>query len=282
MSDAPLEETYSSGSCKETIDKMNLKEENDFLQESLKRCMAELHLHQKQSECTEYPPKQGIDLPNWIMTSKGVSPLFIAYDQRINETTKLLNDQGKKLEDMTERSHRLLNENAFLRKAQTEALKSALSTKKTTGHNSNTSSDDWRERVLVLKKENTVIHEQCALLVEELNVANGTVATRDKSIATLSEEALKSASALKYLENQIEQLSTEKQLCERELIKTASEKNGYQERIREIGSHLQHTRDRNVELEAIDVETKELRAELEKEVYQTSKMVSFQLLLYTY
>eukprot|EP00814_Leptocylindrus_danicus_P016480 CAMPEP_0116045436 /NCGR_PEP_ID=MMETSP0321-20121206/27617_1 /TAXON_ID=163516 /ORGANISM="Leptocylindrus danicus var. danicus, Strain B650" /LENGTH=673 /DNA_ID=CAMNT_0003526769 /DNA_START=124 /DNA_END=2145 /DNA_ORIENTATION=+ len=256
---------------------MDLKEENNaFLQESLKRCMSELQFYQKQSGWKETPPKQGIDLPNWIMSSKGVSPLFIAYDQRISEVTKLLNDQGKKLEDMTERSQRLLKENALLREAQTESLKSALSTGKVAINDSNASTScGWRQERLT--KENALIHEQCGLLMKELKMANDAIVTKDKSIADLSEEALKSASTVESLENQIAQLSSEKQLCERNLIKLASENTNYQEKIREGFTRFKHTRDRNVGLEAAAAELKESKAELEKEVDQMSKMVKMEV-----
>ncbi|KAL9186531.1 hypothetical protein ACHAXT_005769 [Thalassiosira profunda] len=115
------------------------------------------------------------------------------YEGRIDELGALLSEQGRCLDELTNRSNRLSTENAILRdkvlKERTEKpapsprrypLKSVINqTRKT---------EEQAQLVRKLKDENSLLHQQADLLAAESAEANKLIAERDASVATLGKE----------------------------------------------------------------------------------------------
>ena len=109
----------------------------------------------------------------------------------LEEIGHLLQEQGRFLDELTNRSNNLASENHLLRERissgidsvskssrRRDPLSSIINNKKRMG-------DDVIQKV---KDENDVLLQQADMLAKELNDAHSSIAERDSSIASLSNE----------------------------------------------------------------------------------------------
>lgn len=115
----------SSNDSKEEV-KHDLSVENNFLKEYIARLHQELSFTQESLETnsqnnksttnsTTSTKQHGIPLPNWMLSSSIMSPLFTAYDTRIHKLLELLEQQGNQLSAVTDTTQELIHENEHLR-----------------------------------------------------------------------------------------------------------------------------------------------------------------------
>jgi len=75
----------------------NLKRENEFLKDNVMRLSKEL-LIQQNSEVGSSPKIESkfdtLELPEWMLDSSVMSPIFTSYDSRIQELASFVEQQG--------------------------------------------------------------------------------------------------------------------------------------------------------------------------------------------
>ena len=115
-------ETHDCEQCSTSDRKIRkLERDNSFLREHATRLARELSVNQKCSgiDATKINENEHhIDFPPSMLSEEIISPLFLAYDFRIEELGSALEEQGTYLDSLTERCNLLLKENDQMRKAK--------------------------------------------------------------------------------------------------------------------------------------------------------------------
>jgi chromosome segregation ATPase len=221
--------------------KTALEEENVFLKDQVVRLNKELSHYQHSQQNAGIRPSStlsssdyhhhhhhsgvDIDLPESITDSKVISPLLTVYDHRIEELSTFIERQGSALDALTQRSNDLLSENENLRSRIIQGLKTTLSPSDSRQAQTLTmtvgNSDKKQEaegQVKQLLSDKHLLEEQAELLVKEVLNANQTIASRDKSISSLTEQVGNKLKLIKELNQMIQRLTKEKGNCEKELV----------------------------------------------------------------
>lgn len=122
-----------------------------------------------------------------------------AYELRIEELGGLMVEQGRQLDEKTERCNLLASENNTLR----EKVSSGLRLENLKSHNDSlqiksplksiinqrkVSADEQARIVQKYKDENSLLQQQAELLVKELEHANGRLSDQDLTVASLEKE----------------------------------------------------------------------------------------------
>lgn len=124
------------------------------------------------------------------------------YEDRIDELGQLMAEQGRCLDELTTRSRRLSSENNMLRERLSSSESVLVKQSSPRGsflfptrsplkhiikNSQRSSSDDATTRQVVqkLNDDNSLLIQQAELLANELTEANGQLAERDESLATL-------------------------------------------------------------------------------------------------
>ena len=123
------------------------------------------------------------------------------YEDRIEELGQLMAEQGRALDELTNRSRRLSTENSMLRDrlavgvsakpthpSSYSSQTARIPLKNIINSKSNKDDDSTRQLVQKLKSENSLLSEQSELLANELADANAGIVERDASIASLGKE----------------------------------------------------------------------------------------------
>lgn len=96
----------------------SLEKENSLLKEQVIRLNNELSNYQKTAgikSSSDKSQRNCIDIPDSIADCEAITPLFVAYDHRIDELSNFIEKQGSVLDILTQRSNDLLSENENLR-----------------------------------------------------------------------------------------------------------------------------------------------------------------------
>jgi len=79
----------------------DLKKENEFLKDHVMRLSKELRIQQNQQHSEAGSPKieskfDILELPQWMLDSSVMSPIFTSYDSRVRELASFVEQQGAK------------------------------------------------------------------------------------------------------------------------------------------------------------------------------------------
>ena len=136
------------------------------------------------------------------LETKPYAHVIDVYEDRIEELGELMAEQGRCLDEVTNRSRRLSNENNMLREKLSNSMASkpgssaspAMSPLKNViniAHRRGKDENTIRGDVLRFKEENSLLIQQVDLLTNELTESNGLIADRDASLASLGNELSK-------------------------------------------------------------------------------------------
>lgn len=234
----------------------------EFFREYISRLTHELLLCQGHGDkdLSHYEPK--VELPSWLFSEQILSPLFFAYDMRIEELRSVIEQQGTYLDLITQRMDYLLTENENFRNKQAEYLR-ATGFDETSNHDRNG----------VLKEDslhgyNELLVQQSDLLLEELNNMNSSLSEREKTINGLSSDLEKKVKLIAEYERKSELLEKKLLGTEHELSKEKSSVETMKLQLAELRSNGSQTA---ATLHSTLIENKEY----ELEVTEWSKRVRF-------
>ena len=119
-----------------------------------------------------------------------------AYELRIEELGQLIVEQGRHLDESSNRSRQLASENVMLREKMATGLEnlrtsSTMQSKsplKNIMNSQKKGSADEAKTMQKYKEENTLLQQQAALMVEELGVTNRHISELDMTVASLEKE----------------------------------------------------------------------------------------------
>lgn len=108
----------------------------------------------------------------------------------LEEIGHLLQEQGRYLDELTNRSNSLASENIVLRERISSGIDSVSKSSRRRDPLSSIINNKKRmgDDVQKVKDENEVLLQQADMLAKELNDAHSSIAERDSSIASLSNE----------------------------------------------------------------------------------------------
>eukprot|EP00956_Cyclotella_meneghiniana_P045502 scaffold371945_cov113-Cyclotella_meneghiniana.AAC.1 len=146
-----------------------------------------------------------------------------AYELRIEELGQLMVEQGRQLDEMSDRSKQLASENIMLREKVSSGLmlenlqprNETKSPLKSIINQRKVSANDQAKLAQKYKDENSLLQQQSELLVQELEHANNQISNLDLTVASLEKE-------IKTNWEQCQKLTTEKSILRNKVI----EKNG--------------------------------------------------------
>jgi len=144
-------------------------------------------------------PRQPTTNDELSATNQPFAATIESYEDRIDELGQLMAKQGRCLDELTNRSRVLSNENHMLRErlsagviatkpAATEPTRSPLKSIINSTQKSNTDESAAKEAAKRLKAENALLCEQADLLAKELTSTHQLVTERDESISSLGKE----------------------------------------------------------------------------------------------
>jgi hypothetical protein len=133
------------------------------------------------------------------LNTKPYAHVIDVYEDRIEELGELMAEQGRCLDEVTNRSRRLSTENNMIREKLSKSMASkpgssaspAMSPLKNViniAHRRGKDEITTREDVLRFKEENSLLIQQAELLTNELTESNRLIAGRDESLASLGKE----------------------------------------------------------------------------------------------
>ncbi|GMI31808.1 hypothetical protein TrCOL_g7454 [Triparma columacea] len=227
------------------------RKENAFLRDQTNRLTSELRAFQVQ-----YPyagasggvPPPPVDLPPWMSSENVMSPLFSAYDSRINDLASLTEQQRMALDSFAEEIEKLVTENELLRNSQLKDLKADMDRITLDGGAAASSSSrpnqalhdgqDVEERFGILMEENSLMAEQNALLSKELEKSQEEIMMREQNIINLTQSMSDAAEAMQGLEAENVTLNREKKECEASLLMKTNECTSLSESTRKAISEM--------------------------------------------
>jgi chromosome segregation ATPase len=195
-----------------------LEKENVLLRDQVIRLNKELYRYQKNAGTTSSTSSDRHQDDNEVMKSLSesevTSPLFTAYDQRIEELSTFIERQGSVLDLLTERSNDLLSENEHLR----HRIIQGLPKHKSDGIQESSTDIKKDAGINQLLSDKQLLEEQAELLVKEVQSANQTITSRDENIASLTEQVGNKLKEMQRLQKSMLQLAKHKADCEKELV----------------------------------------------------------------
>jgi hypothetical protein len=147
--------------------------DNGFFKDYISRLSLELLICQGNIGRKLINHQSKIDLPPCLLSEEIISPLFFAYDMRIEQLHSVIIDQGTHLDLVTQRISLLLSENEKIRSKNAELIRMP--------HNN-------LGALIGEDKEKELLIQQSDLLIKELESINNELVDRDKKIDTLSLE----------------------------------------------------------------------------------------------
>lgn len=242
-----------------------LEDENTFLKDQVVRLNRELSIYHKNVGIL--PPSDsndhGIDLPESIPDCEVMAPLFATYDHRIKELSSFIEKQGSVLDLLTQRSNDLLSENQNLRNRIIQGLPVQLA-EKTKEVNVNNNKEVNLNQLL---SDKHLLEEQAELLARELQCANKSIASRDESISSLTDQVKSKLTSIQHLNEKVQQLFKEKGDCEKELLCRIKKLSIQQIHIAELNTRIDKLNEKqsciSSKVESVGIDKNHLEAENE-------------------
>jgi len=250
--------------------------ENVFLKEHITRLSQELLAYQK-NEMIATGNKDylasGIELPQWITSEETMSPLFFAYDMRIDELRSVLEKQGSLLDILTQRSQLLLAENDELRKSNAVVLSKASSHASHDSRVERCGESELQVQLNRLLDENNLLTQQSDLLLQDIQKTNEAMCIKDDEVAALDKEVVSKSDLIEKLEQKLERLERDKKICEDELMIRIESEIKYKSQIEDLTQNLSSSKSRCSDLVAQLESLSAEKQEYENEAIEVSQKV---------
>jgi chromosome segregation ATPase len=205
----------------------SLKQTIDVLKDEIHRLNVELNLYQM-----KYPPLMEEDknpninksdsllheddpVPPWFTNTRQLSPLFLAYDERLKDLNDEINQWKQEYVNSQNKAKLLLQENEQLRQQIKRSLEDKIRSAErdevlsgqTMAHVSQDKLDEYKERLGFLQEENDVLLSLQSNLQEEIDNLRNENKERE-ALKSISEE---SKERLRELSNELESVNRQKQ-----------------------------------------------------------------------
>jgi len=294
-----------SNNSVEEIDKIQNSKENNrqnleeiqFLKDYVERLQNELSYYQanisqhKTNDDINSGKKCCIELPKWMLSSNVMSPLFQAYDRRINELMILLDQQGLQLTALSNTTKELVQENQEMRDKMIKFQKMEQNFRSVEpacfGTHRNAFDETYEDcaqqgpehrqqyqaestinqitNPKLLVSENNLLTQQTDILTSELKIAYKEISNKDKHLSQLSNNITESTNKVLELENMLNSAQREKKSCEYALVNKNSEAGDWKNKANDLKQNLtkknQIEMNLNGHLEELRIEKKELENE---------------------
>lgn len=218
-----------------------LQLEVDALRDQNKRLNKELRRYQiaMGSDAKKGPELPDESLPPWAYNAIYLSPLLMAYDNRIQELESALSRSRRELEELGEKSQRLTNENLTLREEMERRWREMLEKQKNDIEGTGISmaffseeKQEMQERLDLLSTENNMLLEQVEALKNNNDYLEKISRDREEACEKLAARVKQLSNEFNSLKLSDEQIRTHKEIAE-EKLKKANEYLGRHERERE-------------------------------------------------
>ena len=282
---------------------------NNFWKDYVARLNHELKLYNDkygslQKQHNEKSSCHGIQLPNWMLSSRVMSPLFTAYDIRIEEIENLLEEQSQQLVILTDTTKELINENGKLRNDKIlEKNMSSVDEKSINEqsklqnindniindncdtneknnrkqyyetHNSSTPKNE--RNLPLLDTENRLLCEQIELLTSELKSAYQELKTKHASVSQSTQNITLMSQKIMQLEQLLRRLQKEKCTCEFALVSNNNELGDCKKKLNVLNQDLERMKQSKISLNGFVEELKAERKDLQNEMDILAQKVSY-------
>lgn len=223
-------------------DPATMQHEIDALRDNVERLNKELSRYQQAMglDAPKAVPLPGEELlPPWATNASLLSPLLLAYDNRIDELSKALASSRSSLEEQAEKIKRLANENTQIREEMERKLKSFSERQKQELEGGTISAgfyvqekEEYVERIDLLTKENNILLEQLQVFKSRNDHLEQRAMQCEDLANKATQEILEFQGNFRATRQANEQLQQDLQIAEDRLKKT-SEQLGSLERERE-------------------------------------------------
>ena len=215
------------------LDPATMQREIDALRDNVARLNKELSRYQQAVglDAPKAVPLPGEELlPPWATNASLLSPLLLAYDNRIAELTQALTNARNALEEQTEKIKRLTVENNQLREEMERKWKSFAERQKQELEGGNVSvgfytqeKEELLERIDLLTKENNILLEQLQVFKSRNEHLEQRAAQCEDLASKATQEVLEFQSTFRATRQANEQLQQDLQIAEERLKKTAEQ-----------------------------------------------------------
>lgn len=276
----------------------NFKVENDFLKDCVERLYCELEQYQSlaldeakndinKANATLSHAKDnchhGVQLPNWMLSSQVISPLFVAYDTRINGLVDLLERQGRELGALTDATKDLANDNERLRCKVAHFTEATVTydciqdriDPENINHDREINLTEIERKCAVLMEANEYLSNQVETLTKELKSAFDEASMKDGHVQRLSQEVTDLSNDLVRFEHRITKVQREKSACEHELFETNEELGKWKRKLKVREEEIRIAKAKMVDATSRLEELMMEKMELENETQQLSAKVSY-------
>ena len=284
--DMPLSNDVSpSNDGKSSEQRDELKKENRFLKEYVTRLSIELKFfHEKTGLKNEGMNSTTMELPDWMTSSNVMSPLFLAYDTKINQLNSIIQNQEKLLNDMKIEANGNIDAavtDEYSLKV-TEGISSFLEENNKDEYllNYDDAQQRLKSQLRITKEENSLLNEQTSILTNELENAQKHILSQGKQIALMSQGLDKKTKASEKLQHELNSLTVDKMSCEDELFEKVKNLLKEQDNLKKMESDIKSINNLRSHLTAKIEELAMEKEELEIEVEQLTSKVRKQLLIF--
>ena len=221
---------------------LSLQRENEDLKDLNLRLNRELRRHQLSSSKEMQKPQEGpLDdsIPPWAANAVFLSPLLLAYDNRIHELESSLDRSRQNIEELVESTKRLTSENIALREEMDRRWREMLEKEKKSldggyiGFGFHIEEkNELQERLDLLSTENTLLLEQLEALKKRNEYLEVLAKERDETAEKYVYQFKQLNTDYKNLQIIEEDIRSQKEIAEDKLKRT-NERLGALERERE-------------------------------------------------
>ena len=259
-----------------------LEVENSFLKDQISRLNNELSSYQKQS-AAQPPDHHDMDLQQEYATDyKQVSPLLNEYDRRIEELSAFVERQGAVLNALIQRSDDLLTENENLRsRIIPSGIRSNLTndgfvdaSNNGQGNINRNQTTDSKHEIKHLLSDIHLLEEQAELLVKELKDSNQAIATRDKTISSLTSQVEDKLKFIKNLNEKVTRIRKHNIDLEKELLRQVESLASQRSQNKKLEENIENLQKKQDEMSSKVAEVRTDKQHLEKENELLSDKVS--------
>ena len=263
-----------------------LKNEIIFLKAYVTRLTNELNFYQKHTNLTKDEINCAtVELPDWMISSNVMSPIFLAYDSRISQLKSITKDQEKQLDYF--KINATVDDTAVTDKQDfkiSEGISSLFNEDKKNKYEDKIDDintyNTLKNQLRIMKEENNLRTEEASMLANKLENAQKHMLSQDKQIEIISQDLIKKIEASQEFQDELNSLRADKINCEEELFEKVKDLMNEHDSLKKIESDMQSVNNLRSHLIAKIEELNMEKEELEIEVEQLTTRVSIIFLLF--
>lgn len=250
--------------------------ENEFLKDQVRRLS--LELGRLQAGPASLPDYAGVgELPEWVTNKEMMSPLMTAYERRIGELQRNVEDLRNDNSRFQPELQRLIAENERLRAEYREALRGPAATGRGVAQATMADSQELQERLDLLMSENDVLTDQQREALAEIERFQREQAQQAQEATAMRAELATLRQANRDGTLRAESLGRERQQALDELTRTQQELDGALATVKEARDAAKAARVERDSNAASMVEYRRLLQELNSRAHADREALSSEL-----